>query len=70
MKKTNFLPLKFYVKPILSDFRCSKTAIMRILEAPNFDFVEFMQFFMAKIYQKSTLKVLTMPKMAKFESIK
>ena len=33
-----FLSLWFYVKSILADFRRSKTAILTILEALNFDF--------------------------------
>ena len=33
-----FLQLHFYVKSILTDFRRSKSAILTILEALNFDF--------------------------------
>ena len=41
-----FLPFRFYAKPIFGDFRNSKTTVLRIVEAHNFDFDEILQIFL------------------------
>ena len=54
----NFLPLRFYVKPILCGFIThSKSAKMTILKALNCEFGDFCQFSLLKFYQNSKFKV-------------
>ena len=48
-----FQPLCFYVKTILADFTGSKTAILTILEALNFDFLGIFDIFKCEILHKS-----------------
>ena len=50
----------FYITQILreinfEDSRNAKTAILTHLEAQNFDFYEFLHFFMAEIYQMNKM---------------
>ena len=52
-----FLLLKFHVKSFLDDFRGSKTAILAILEALNFDF-----------WKKFILEMSKIPKTLKTQS--
>ena len=46
-----FLPVRFYVKSILAYFWVSKSVILTILEAKNFEFGKFEQLFMAEIHK-------------------
>ena len=55
----NFLPLRFYVKSVLAAFKRSKTAVLNILEALNFDISEI-----------THLKMLKIPKNSKFRAAK
>ena len=45
------LSLRFYVKSNFGDSRSAKSAILTLLEAPHFDFYEFLNFRKAEIYQ-------------------
>ena len=61
-----FLPLRFYVKSILVKSNRQKMSFLAILEARNFEHGEFLQIFMAQIYQKSNSKVSKTVKMTTF----
>ena len=49
------------------DSRCSKTAVVGILEALKFHFHKFVQFLKGKIGQKSKFRVRKIAKIAVFE---
>ena len=51
-----FLSVWFYVKSILADFRRSKTAVLTILEAMNFEFWQFFTLENVKSVQKSKIQ--------------
>ena len=48
-----FLSLWYYVKSMLADFRGSKTAILTILAAMNFEYLESFDIFKCEISKKS-----------------
>ena len=52
-----FLPLSFYVKSILADFRLPKTAV---LEALNFDFGKISHFKILKVFNNSKFRGVQM----------
>ena len=51
----------------LSDFRRTKTAILNILAAMNFEFLEIFDIFKWEIFQKLEFKASKMTKMAVFD---
>ena len=65
-----FLLLKCYVKPILANFRGSKTAILTILAALNKEKLEFFDIFKCKILQNKNTKPPKLVKMAVFDPLK
>ena len=64
---TNFLLLRFYVKPNLGDLKLSKMLFLAILGARKFNFNEFLQFLRAEIYQNQKFKASKIAKTADFE---
>ena len=59
-----FLPLWFYEKSILADFRRLKTVTLTILEAFSFDFLVISHLKMSKISKNSKFRHAQMVKMA------
>ena len=65
-----FLPLWFYVKSILADFRRSKTVVLTILQALNFDFWKNLTLEMSKVPKNSIFKAAQLVQMAVFGGFK
>ena len=63
-----FLPLWFYVKSIVADFRRSKTAVLTILEAMTFDF--WKNFMLENVKNSQKFNKLQMVRIAVFGASK
>ena len=64
------LPLRFYVKSILADFRRSKTAILVNVAALNFEYWVIFDIFKCESTKKSKFKASKIVEMAVFDLLK